>query len=149
MELDKRYIRNLKALSEAECTSLHAKKVCVVGCGGLGGYVISSLARIGVGRIDIVDSDSFEGSNLNRQLFCRESNLGKAKVEVIADEVSKINSDVIIKALHKRLEESNAKEIIEGADCVVDCLDNFGDRFWLGHSANKLKIPCIYGAIAG
>lgn len=129
MNLSKRYIRNINALSEVECRSLRDKHVVVVGCGGLGGYVISALARIGVTQITVVDSDSFEESNLNRQLFSRENNLGKPKVEVVADEVSKINSEVKIKALQEKLTEENAKEIIEGSDCVVDCLDNFESRF--------------------
>ena len=139
----------MNALSEAECLSLKDKTVCVVGCGGLGGYVISALARIGVGRIDVVDSDCFEETNLNRQIFSRENNLGQPKAKVIADEVGKINSEVKVEAFQVKLEEANASEIISGADVVIDCLDNFEARFWLGHTANKLGIPCIYGAIAG
>ena len=129
MKLAERYIRNLNALSEAECLLLQEKHVCVVGCGGLGGYVISALVRIGVGRITIVDSDSFEESNLNRQIFSQEDNLGQPKVKVIADKVKKINSEVKVKPLQVKLEEANASEIIAGVDCVVDCLDNFGARF--------------------
>ena len=129
MSLSERYIKNMNALSEAECLLLHDKHVCVVGCGGLGGYVISALARIGVGRIDVVDSDSFDETNLNRQLFSRESNLGQPKAKVIADEVGKINSDVKVNAMQVKLEEKNASEIIAGADVVVDCLDNFEARF--------------------
>lgn len=149
MNLDERYIRNLNALSEDECHLLRNKHVCVVGCGGLGGYVISALARIGVGLIDIVDSDCFEETNLNRQIFSHEDNLGKPKVEVIANEVRKINSDVKIKALQTRLGEENASEIISKADCVIDCLDNFKARFWLAHACQEAKLPIIYGAIAG
>ena len=149
MSLSERYIRNLNALSEAECLSLHDKKVCVVGCGGLGGYVISALARVGVGNLTILDSDSFEESNLNRQLFSRETNIGKPKVEVCADMVSEINSEIIVNALQVKLEEANASEIINGADCVVDCLDNFEARFWLAHACQEAKLPLIYGAIAG
>lgn len=139
----------MNAFSEAECLSLKDKHVCVVGCGGLGGYVISALARVGVGNLTIIDSDCFEESNLNRQLFSRENNIGKPKVEVCADMVGEINGDVKVKSMQVKLEEANASEIISGADVVVDCLDNFEARFWLGHTANKLGIPCIYGAIAG
>lgn len=149
MKLDERYIRNLNAISVAECLSLQGKRVCVVGCGGLGGYVISALARIGVGALTIADSDCFEETNLNRQIFSHEENLGKPKVEVIASEVRRINSDVKIKALQTRLEEANAYEIISKADCVVDCLDNFKARFWLAHACQEAKLPIIYGAIAG
>lgn len=119
----------MNALSEAECLSLKDKTVCVVGCGGLGGYVVSALSRIGVGNLTIVDSDCFEETNLNRQIFSQENNLGKPKVEVIADEVGKINSEIKVNALQVKLEEANASEIIGGADVVVDCLDNFEARF--------------------
>lgn len=129
MKLSERYIRNMNALSEDECLSLQDKHVCVVGCGGLGGYVISALARVGVGRIDVVDSDCFEETNLNRQIFSQEYNLGNPKVEVVADEVGKINSEIKVNALQVKLEEDNASEIISGADVVVDCLDNFKARF--------------------
>ena len=139
----------MNALSEEECLKLRDKRVTVVGCGGLGGYVISALARVGVGNLTIVDSDSFEETNLNRQIFSREHNLGKSKAQIVADAVSEINSEIKVNALQVKLEEANASEIISGADVVVDCLDNFEARFWLGHTANKLGIPCIYGAIAG
>lgn len=149
MNLAERYTRNLNALTEQECLSLHDKHVCVVGCGGLGGYVISALARIGVGRITVVDSDSFDETNLNRQLFSNKDTLGKPKGEVVADEVGKINTDVKICAKQVLLKEANASEIIEGTDCVCDCLDNFEARFWLAHACQEAKLPIIYGAIAG
>ena len=119
----------MNALSEEECLKLRDKRVTVVGCGGLGGYVISALARVGVGNLTIVDSDSFEETNLNRQIFSREHNLDQPKAKVIADEVGKINSDVKVNAMQVKLEEKNASEIIAGSDCVVDCLDNFETRF--------------------
>lgn len=129
MNLSDRYKRNMNAISEEECLALRDKRVIVIGCGGLGGYVISALARVGVGRIDVVDSDCFEETNLNRQLFSREDNLGKSKAKVIADEVGKINNDVKVNAMQVKLEEKNASEIIARSDCVVDCLDNFEARF--------------------
>lgn len=119
----------MNALSEEECLALRDKRVIVVGCGGLGGYVISALARVGVGRIDVVDSDCFEETNLNRQIFSREHNLGKSKAQVVADAVSEINSEIKVNALQVKLEEANASGIISGADVVVDCLDNFEARF--------------------
>ena len=64
-----RYSRNIPALSEAECVALQGKTVAVIGCGGLGGYLIEYLTRIGIGTIRCVDGDVFEESNLNRQLL--------------------------------------------------------------------------------
>lgn len=67
--MDERYIRNLGALTEEEYALLRSKTVFVAGCGGLGGYLIEMLLRIGVGEIRAADGDVFEASNLNRQLL--------------------------------------------------------------------------------
>lgn len=73
--MEDRYLRNIPALSEEECNLLRHKRVLVVGCGGLGGNLISILLRIGVGNLRIVDGDVFEATNLNRQLFSSISTL--------------------------------------------------------------------------
>lgn len=124
-----RYIKNTQALSEKECSQLQNKRVCVVGCGGLGGYVISNLARIGVENLTIVDYDVFDETNLNRQIFSNENNLGKAKVDVIKENLDLINSRVKISSVKEKLTKDNASFIIKNHDCVVDCLDNFEARF--------------------
>ena len=74
-----RYSRNMLALSKEENKSLRDKKVCVIGCGGLGGYIIEMLGRLGIGTIVAVDGDVFEISNLNRQLLSDVTNLGLNK----------------------------------------------------------------------
>ena len=77
--MDARFPRNIPALTEAECQLLQSKNVLVVGCGGLGGYILEYLARIGIGAIRCADGDRFDRSNLNRQLLCTEETLGKPK----------------------------------------------------------------------
>ena len=76
--MEERYIRNLGALSEAECSLLREKTVFVAGCGGLGGYLIEMLLRLGVGEIRAADGDRFETSNLNRQMLSAPALLGRA-----------------------------------------------------------------------
>ena len=80
--MEPRYVRNLQALSEAECNTLRTKKVAVIGCGGLGGYLIEMLGRMGVGQIVACDGDVFDETNLNRQLLATEVCLGQSKAEV-------------------------------------------------------------------
>ncbi|MDO5328895.1 MAG: HesA/MoeB/ThiF family protein [Coriobacteriia bacterium] len=143
----KRYIRNTNALTEDECNQLHSKCVCVVGCGGLGGYVVEELARIGVLNITVIDCDVFEESNLNRQAFSTTENLGKSKVDVTKERVTLINPDVKLNAIKDRLTRANAKDLVSNHDLVIDCLDNFKDRFWLANACKEM--PIIYGAIAG
>ena len=74
--MDLRYSRNIPAISPEEQAALKDKKVLVLGCGGLGGYIIENLLRMGVGAITAVDGDSFDESNLNRQLLAAEKTLG-------------------------------------------------------------------------
>ena len=149
MDYPHRYDRNVAALSEEECAALAGKHVVVVGCGGLGGLTIEALARIGVGNLRVIDGDVFEESNLNRQLLCTEAVLGREKALVAVERVNAVNSTVSAEARVVYVDEHNAASLIEGADCVVDCLDNFEARFWCAHACQQLGIPIVYGAIAG
>ena len=149
MSFPKRYERNMTALSAEECAFLAKKRVAVVGCGGLGGSVIEALARIGVGHLRIIDGDVFEQSNLNRQILCTEEALGREKAVVAAERIRTINSEIEPEPVVAFLAESNARELVMGTDCVVDCLDNLEARFWLAHACQEVGVPIVYGAIAG
>ena len=144
-----RYERNMPALSDAECALLRTKTVTVIGCGGLGGYLIEFLARLGIGCIRCVDGDAFEETNLNRQLLSTVSLLGTNKAEVAAARVNAINPDVQVKAFPVFLDEDNAGELINGCDVVLDALDNIHSRKNLASACKLAGIPYIYGAIAG
>ncbi len=144
-----RYSRNIPALSEAECALLRTKTVAVIGCGGLGGYLIEFLARLGIGSIRCVDGDTFQESNLNRQLLSMVSLLGVNKAEAAADRVKAINPDVQVTAIPVFLDADNAEDLIKDCDAVFDGLDNIHSRRILAQACRSEKIPYIYGAIAG
>ena len=144
-----RYERNIPSLTEAESELLRTKKVAVIGCGGLGGYIIEQLARLGIGTIRIVDGDVFEESNLNRQLFSDVTVLGKPKTEVSQARIAAVNPDVKVEALHGYLEEDNALGFLRGCDAVVGALDNIYTRRVLERKCEELGIPYVYGAIHG
>lgn len=144
-----RYEKNQNMLTQAECDLIHQKRVCVIGCGGLGGYVIEMLARLGVGEITLVDGDVFDVTNLNRQLLATEMNLGTSKVAAALARVKQINSDVRINALATFLDAENAERILTSHHVVVDALDDIAARFILQEAASNLGIPMVYGAIAG
>ena len=82
--MDARYERNFPALSETEFAALRTKRVLVVGCGGLGGYLIEFMTRIGIGTLRICDGDVFEASNLNRQLLSQVPLVGTGKARAAA-----------------------------------------------------------------
>lgn len=149
MDFADRYCRNMNALHAAECAMLAKKHVVVIGCGGLGGMVVESLVRIGVGSLRIIDGDVFEPSNLNRQLSCTEQDIGREKAVVTTERAHAVNSSITVEPVVAMLEEENAPDLLKGADCIVDCLDNLEARFWAAHTAQELGIPIIYGAIAG
>lgn len=124
-------------------------KVCVIGCGGLGGYVVEILARIGVHHITVVDHDTFDVTNLNRQLFSTENVIGRSKVAVCVKRIMEVNSEVEISALECRLERQNAFTILKGHDVAVDALDTIKTRILLAESCKELGMPMVHGSIGG
>ena len=147
--MEPRYERNIPALSAEESQMLRSKTVAVVGCGGLGGYTIEQLARLGIGTIRCMDGDIFEESNLNRQLLSDVSVLGKSKACVAQQRIAIVNPDVRVEARQVYLQEDNAVDLIRGCDAVVGALDNIYTRRLLEKACEELEIPYIYGAIHG
>jgi len=92
--LPARYRRNRETVSTADQLRLRRSRVAVIGCGGLGGYLVEQLARLGVGRLAVIDPDVFEEHNLNRQLLSSPAALGRPKVEVAAERVAAVNPAV-------------------------------------------------------
>jgi len=147
--MDDRYSRNVPALSPEECASLRDKHVCVIGCGGLGGYIIELLARVGVGALTVVDGDVFDVSNLNRQLLSDESSIGQNKAEVAARRVSEINSGVVVTVAAELFTRESAARLLKGCDLAVDGLDNAETRLILEESCKEAGIYLVHGAISG
>ncbi len=144
-----RYDRNIGTITIEEQALLAEKSVCVVGCGGLGGGVIENLTRMGVGEITVVDGDSFDESNLNRQVLSNEENLGKSKAVEAIEQMSRINSEITLIAVEDLLNEENAGSIIDGCDIVVDALDNVDARLALEDACKAEGITLVHGAISG
>ena len=147
--MEARYIRNLGAITEADCNLLRQKTVLVVGCGGLGGYLMEYLARIGVGTIRCVDGDVFDETNLNRQILSSADNLGKSKVQSAAERLHAVNPDVSVQPICAFLDSSNAGMFVDGCDIVLDALDNIPSRKILADACAQAKIPYVFGAISG
>lgn len=147
--MKKRYERNFPALSETEQELLSKKKILVVGCGGLGGFIIESLARLGIGWIRAVDGDVFDESNLNRQLLSMVSTLGQSKALTAEKRIHEVNPDVHAEVFPVFLNEENAEELLNGCDAAIDALDNIESRRVLTAACEKMGIPCIMGAISG
>jgi len=144
-----RYQKNLGSFTQEELTYIKSKSACVVGCGGLGGQAAMTLARFGIGSLTLVDGDVFEESNLNRQVFSTEHNLGINKALAAKTALAQINSEIKISAIDTMLTEANAAELLAGHDIVLDCLDNLPARLILESSCAEARIPFVHGAISG
>lgn len=144
-----RYMRNHSAITESDQFILQKKRVLVAGCGGLGGYVIECLGRLGVGHMVVVDGDVFNETNLNRQLLSSHMNLGKPKVLAAQQRMQAINPLVKVDAHQVMLTEFNVPDLMKGCDLVVDALDNIPSRMVLLKAAREMNIPLVHGAIAG
>jgi molybdopterin/thiamine biosynthesis adenylyltransferase len=136
-------------VSPSEQVKLLQSKVAIIGAGGLGGTVLELLTRMGIGELIIADKDIIGDSNLNRQILSTETNLGQSKTEVAVKRVKEINSSIEITVHSVFIDSDNVKKIINGAEVVVDALDNLPSRFMLQKACRELKIPLIHGAIAG
>ena len=148
-KIDPRYQRNINALSPQEVATLHQAKVAVVGSGGLGGYIVEILARIGVHHITLIDYDVFDINNLNRQLFCEEALIGTPKVDAAQARIAKVNSHVQLTTIKEKLTPENAPTLLQGCMVVVDALDNIPSRLALATACDGLNIPLVHGSIAG
>ncbi len=144
-----RYRRSLGTVGWDGQAALLSSCVAVVGCGGLGGWVVEGLARMGVGRIILVDGDRFDEDNLNRQLGCLEGTLGRSKVAVLAERVRQVNGGVDVTAFDVALDAGNGPGLLSGADVVIDALDSLPTRYLLQRLARDMDIPMVHGAVAG
>lgn len=145
----RRYVKNLEAISLEEQIRLCKSRVFVAGCGGLGGSVISLLARLGVGKLRFVDGDVFEASNLNRQLLCTTPGLGLSKALVARKTVREINPLVEAEATTEVITEESISQRLEGMNLAIDALDNLHARSLVFEGARKAHIPFIHGGVSG
>lgn len=147
--LPTRYQRNGGTMTVKGQLLLHLSRVAVIGCGGLGGYVLEQLARLGVGTIVAVDPDVFEEHNLNRQLLSSIEAIGRPKAAAAANRIATINPAVTVVPVQNAFGPENARELLAGAGVVVDALDNVESRLQLADACNLLEVPLVHGAIAG
>lgn len=147
--LPARYQRNMQTISCEQQLRLYCSRVAVVGCGGLGGYVIEELARLGIGNIVVIDPDVFVENNLNRQLLSNIHNVGKPKVEEAVERIGAINPAVVATPVLKAFSPENGRELLQGVEVAVDALDNVAVRLELAELCTELKIPVVHGSIGG
>lgn len=147
--LPTRYLRNYSSLSIAEQYQLALSCVAVVGAGGLGGQVLITLARLGVGRLIVIDPGRFEESNLNRQALCTPGSLDQIKVLTAQSTLQELNPGIEVEIHPVRLNPENRAHILATAHVAVDALDSVQDRLILEAGTKKAGIPMVHAAIDG
>ena len=147
--MDGRYARNLGAITREEQDILLTKRVCIVGCGGLGGHLIEYITRIGIGSLTVIDGDRFDKTNLNRQLLSTEENLGLSKAVEAQKRISRINPATEVTALEQFLTAENAAALLKDHHLVLDALDSISHRLMLQRVCRELGIPLVHGAVEG
>ncbi|MBR2557685.1 MAG: HesA/MoeB/ThiF family protein, partial [Methanobrevibacter sp.] len=142
-------LRQISLLDKSEQEKFKNTTITVIGCGGIGGETIEMLARLGVGKLILVDEDSFELSNFNRQNFAKTDVIGEEKSEVALKQVKLINPNVEVINYTEHVDISNVDKFVKDTDIVIDALDNVLTRVILSRKAMEYKIPFIHGAIHG
>ena len=147
--LPMRYERSLGTVGWDGQLALLRATVGIVGLGGLGGWIVEGLARMGVGRLILIDGDTFAESNLNRQALSCESNIGQPKTDAAVQRVAEVNPAVETVAHTVWADADSLPGLLAGANVAVDALDTMSARFMLQRAAQNLGIPLVHGAIAG
>ena len=144
-----RYSRHilLPQVGEEGQRALKRSRVLLVGAGGLGSPVALYLAAAGVGTLGLVDFDTVDLSNLQRQILHGSAGVGSSKIDSARDRLHDINPNVTIEPYRTRLTSQNALEIARGYDVIVDGTDNFATRYLVNDTSVLLGIPNVYGSV--
>jgi tRNA threonylcarbamoyladenosine dehydratase len=146
----RRLCRTKLLLGREKLEILQNSHVLVVGLGGVGAYAAETICRAGVGEITIVDGDSVEESNINRQLPALSSTVGKPKSEIMAARLRDINPDVILHPIHKFIRnEETEKLLAQDFDYVVDAIDTLFPKLNLIIEAYNRELPLVSSMGAG
>ncbi len=130
---------------------LASSTVAVVGAGGVGGFAAEMIARAGVGRMIVVDSDVVSVTNRNRQLLALDSTVGRLKSEVLADRLRDINPDIVLKVISEYMEADAVEALLgqEKIDVVVDAIDTIAPKLALIKYCLDRGIPVVSSMGAG
>ena len=144
-----RYKRQILLFGEEGQERLKAAHIFIAGAGGLGSPIAIYLAVAGIGTITIVDMDTVDQSNLNRQILHTDRDMGKKKTVSAMEKLQKYNADITVNAIDTRIDAENVADLVGRADGIVDAMDNYPVRYLLNRTALAKKVPFFHGAIRG
>ncbi len=142
--MDERFSRSSRILGEQKMEKLNKSSVIVFGIGGVGGAVLEALVRGGVGTVAVVDKDTVDITNINRQIIATNDNIGEKKVDVAEKRALSINPCINFKKFDLFYLPETAEEIdLSQYDFIVDAIDNVTAKLELIQRANELNVPII------
>lgn len=127
--------------------ALKQSHVVVIGCGGLGSPVLLYLAAAGIGQITLVDGDTVDLTNLQRQILFGMDDIAQPKATAAKQRLSQLNPEITLDAVNEPLSLNNAESLIAPADLVLDCTDNFATRYLINDVCATLKKPWVFASI--
>jgi molybdopterin-synthase adenylyltransferase len=140
---------SLKGFGEDGQNKLKKASVFIAGAGGLGSPALIYLAAAGIGNIRIIDPDSVELSNLNRQILHWTGDIGKSKVISAAEKLRLLNPHINIDPVQDTITSDNVTSLVSGYDLIMDAVDNLNTRYLLNRYAVTHNIPFFHGAVYG
>lgn len=142
--MENQFTRTEKLIGKDKQDLLRTKSVLVFGIGGVGSFAVEALTRVGIGCIDIVDKDTVDVTNINRQLIATHDTVGMPKVEVMKKRMLSINPDVRVETFEMLYLPEKAAEIDwENYDYIVDCIDNVTAKIDIISNAKVSGVPVI------
>ncbi len=148
-DFDLRYARQMVMpnIGRAGQEKLASARILIVGAGGLGSPAAFYLAAAGVGHICLVDNDTVDLSNLQRQILHKNRNIGESKVSSAKTTLNELNPAINIEIYQESITSSNIKQYLKNIDLVIDGTDNFTTRYAISDACTEAGIPWIYGAV--
>src|SRR6478736_8096688 len=137
----------LAGFGEISQRRLAAARIAVVGAGGLGSPVVLALAAAGVGELIVIDDDSVELSNLQRQILHRVGDVGAPKVDSAVRAAADLAPDTVVRSVREHLTPDNAARLLAGAHLVIDGTDTFETREAVASGCEDLGVPLVWGVI--
>lgn len=148
--MTEKFSRSALLYSNQAIDKLSHKHVAIFGIGGVGGYVVESLVRTGIGQFTLIDNDVVSLSNFNRQIIAVNENIGKYKVDVMKDRILSINEEAIVNVKKMFILPENIDEIdLSQFDYVVDAIDTVKGKLAIILKCHELNIPLISSMGAG
>ena len=143
--------RTERLVKEEGREKLQSANILIVGLGGVGSFAAEFLVRSGIGNLTIVDGDTVDITNINRQLPALNSTIGKNKTDVVAERILDINPEINLKKINEFLEPERMEEILtqEKFDYVLDCIDSLSPKLALIITCKRKKIKLVSAMGAG